>query len=331
MTTIMPTSYEFISFHTSLLALAVLAVAALLWRGRKRHILPLPPSPPALPLVGHFHLLGPLIHHSFTDLSSKYGPLIYLRLGSVPCIVASTPDLARQLLKTSELKLPVRKLSAAIERLTYKSSFAFAPYEAYYKFIRKFSQTELLGHRTLEQFHPIREQELHYFLGVIYEKCQSDSNESVNITEELMRLTNNIISQMMLSIRCSGSGSQGDECRSVIREVTEIFGAFNVSDFIWVCKNIDFQGFRKRFEDIHRRFDGILEDIIETREQSRKKSRMEGGSGEEKIKDFLDMMLDVLEDPDSEIKLTRNHIKALVLVRETTSLHFHVACDSIAQ
>lgn len=298
-----------------ILAVAVtVAATLLLWRALRRPSIPLPPSPQALPVVGHFHLLGPLIHHSFSNLSSKYGPLIYLKLGSIPCVVASTPELARELLKTNELKFSARKHSTAIHRLTYDSSFAFAPYEAYWKFIKRLSQTELVGPRTLGQFLPIRTQELRYFLGAIHEKCQS--GHPINLTQELLKLTNNIISQMMLSIRSSGTDSQADACRSVIREVTEIFGAFNMSDFMWFCKNIDLQGFRKRIEDIHRRYDSILESIIETREQYRKKRRsMEGGSGEEEIKDFLDMMLDVYEDPNSEMKLTRNNIKALVLVR----------------
>ncbi|OWM89327.1 licodione synthase-like [Punica granatum] len=309
---IMAASHELILIYTLLLAGAVSAVTTLLWRVLKWRTIPLPPSPRALPVVGHFHLLGPLIHRSFSSLSSKYGPLIYLRLGSIPCVVASTPELARELLKTNELKFSARKHTAAIDLLTYNSSFAFAPYEAYWKFIKRLSQTELLGPRTLGQFLPIRSQELRYFLGLVYDKCQT--GESINLTQELLKLTNNIISQMMLSIRCSGTDSQADACRSVIREVTEIFGAFNVSDFIWFCKNMDFQGFRKKFEDIHRRYDSILENIIETREQSRKKKRKEGGLGqEEKIKDFLDMMLDVFEDPNSEMKLTRNNIKALVL------------------
>ncbi|MED6193989.1 hypothetical protein PIB30_024299 [Stylosanthes scabra] len=38
--------------------------------------------------------------------------------------------------------------------------------------------------------------------------------------------------------------------------------------------------------------------------------------GEEDVKDFLDILLDVSKDKDSEIELTRNHIKSLILVTE---------------
>jgi hypothetical protein len=37
----------------------------------------LPPSPRALPIIGHMHLLGPIPHQAFHKLSTRYGPLVY--------------------------------------------------------------------------------------------------------------------------------------------------------------------------------------------------------------------------------------------------------------
>jgi hypothetical protein len=113
------------------------------------------------------------------------------------------------------------------------------------------------------------------------------------------------------------------------REVTQIFGEFNVSDFIWLCRNFDFQGSRKKSEDVHTRFDALLDNIITNRELERKQS-----GGKVQARDLLDMMLDTLEAQNSEIEFTRDHIKALVLVRtynllpratRDISLHFYKA------
>ncbi|KAK6246566.1 Cytochrome P450 - like 10 [Theobroma cacao] len=275
----------------------------------------LPPGPIALPIIGHLHHLGPFLHQTFHKLSSRYGPLIYLRLGSVGCVVASNPELAEEFLKTYELTFANRKQTAAINHLTYNSSFAFAPYGPYWKFIKKLSTIELLGNRTLSQFLPVRTKELHHFMEVLLEK--SKAGESVNVTQELLKLTSNIISEMMLSMKCSGSGNSADGVQTIVREVTEIFGEFSISDIIWLCKNWDLQGFRKRFEDIHRRYDALLERIIRDREEVRKskKGRNECYQGDnvDEVKDFLDMMLDVLETDNSEMQLTRNHIKACIM------------------
>ncbi|KAJ4824754.1 hypothetical protein Tsubulata_032404 [Turnera subulata] len=280
-----------------------------LYRKRKQYLHPLPPGPIALPIIGHLHLIGPLIHQSFRDLSSIYGPLIHLKLGSVSCVVASTPELAKALLKTHELTFSYRKHSAALDRLTYHSSFSFGPYGPYWKFIKKMSTFELLSNRMLSQFVPIRTKELHRFLQVLYSK--SKVAERVNVTQELIRMSNNIISQMMLSIRSSGTDSQAEVVRTLVRQATQIYGEFNVSDFIWFCKNLDLQGFRKRIEDIHCRYDVLLEKIITDREQVRKESKSKGESKE--VKDFLDVMLDLMEDEDAEFKLKRENVKALFL------------------
>ena len=301
---------QFLSYATLFIVSFLIVKAIISIKNRPKP----PPGPIALPVIGHLHLLSTYIHQTFHKLSSTYGPLMYLRLGSVDCVVASNPELAKELLKTYELTFSARIHTAAIDHLTYNSSFAFAPYGPYWKFIKKLSTFELLGNRTLSQFLPVRTKELHHFISFLLEK--SKAGETVNVTQELLKLTNNIISQMMLSMRCSGTGNQADGVRTLVREVTEIFGEFNISDIIWFCKNLDLHGFRKKYEDIHRRYDALLESIIRDREEVRKnkkKGKNESDKGDE-VTDFLDMMLDVVEDEQSEMHLTRNHIKALILV-----------------
>ncbi|KAL3653129.1 hypothetical protein CASFOL_002810 [Castilleja foliolosa] len=289
-----------------LLLLSAAFLHTLLRATKNRSKTPPPPGPFALPIIGHLHLLGPSLHHTFHELSRRYGPLIQLHLGSVPCVVASSPDLAREFLKTNELTFSSRKHSTAIDIVTYDSSFAFSPYGPYWKFVKKLCTYELLGARNLIHFQPIRTMEVKSFLEFMMKKGKT--GEAVNLTEELVKLTSNVISHMMLGIRCSETDGDAEAARTVIREVTQIFGEFDVADIIWFCKNFDFQGIRKRSEDIQRRYDALLEKIITDREKLRRSS---GGGGE--VKDFLDMFLDLMEDGKSEVKFTREHLKALIL------------------
>jgi len=289
---------------------------------QKEH-LPYPPSPLAIPIIGHLHLLKPLVHQAFRDLSDRYGPLLSLRLGSVPFIVVSSPSLAKEFLKTNELVYSSRKMNIAINTVVYDdATFAFAPYGAYWKFIKKLSTFELLGNRTIGQFLPIRTRELNQFIQTLANKSKVE--ESVNLTQALLKLSNNIISRMMLSIESSGTDSQAEQARTLVREVTQTFGEFNISDFLGFCKNLDLQGLKKRALDIHKRYDAFLEKIICDREESRRKAKVEGGceDREEKVKDFLDMLLDVSEAKDCEVDFTRNHIKSLILV----SIHTFSPC-----
>lgn len=47
----------------------------------------LPPSPTALPIIGHLHLLAPIPHQAIYKLSSRYGPLIHFFLDQSPVLL----------------------------------------------------------------------------------------------------------------------------------------------------------------------------------------------------------------------------------------------------
>ncbi|XP_061955828.1 cytochrome P450 93A3-like [Populus nigra] len=270
----------------------------------------LPPSPLALPIIGHLHLLAPIPHQALHKLSTRYGPLIHLFLGSVPCVVASTPETAKEFLKTHENSFCDRPKSAAVDFLTYGSAdFSFAPYGPYWKFMKKICMTELLGGRMLDQLLPVRHEEIRQFLQFLLKKA--NARESIDVGSQLIRLTNNVISRMAMSQRCSDNDDEADEVRNLVHEVAELTGKFNLSDFIWFCKNLDLQGFGKRLKEVRKRFDTMTERIIKEHEEVRK-IKKETGEGDS-VKDLLDILLDLSEDDSSEMKLTRENIKAFIL------------------
>ena len=62
----------------------------------------LPPSPPSWPIVGHLPLLlgKKLPHQCMAELAREYGDIYSLRLGTVPCIVVTSPELAKVFLQS---------------------------------------------------------------------------------------------------------------------------------------------------------------------------------------------------------------------------------------
>lgn len=159
------------SLQIALSAALLLLSAALLLAGRKRRTSRSPPEPFPIPIIGHLHLLGPALHQSFHRLSQKYGELMQVRLGSVRCVVVSSPGMAKECLKTNELAFSSRHNSTAIEIVTYNnSSFAFAPYGPYWKYVKKLCTYELLGARNLLHFQPIRTLEVTAFLQTLVKK-----------------------------------------------------------------------------------------------------------------------------------------------------------------
>lgn len=132
----------------------------------------LPPSPPSWPVVGHLHLLGRIPHQALHKLSCQYGPLIHLFFGSKPCVIVSSPEMAKHFLKTNESSFLNRPIRLNINYLTYGSAdFTFAPYGPYWKFLKKLCMTELLGARTLDLHRPVRDEEMRLFVQRIHERA----------------------------------------------------------------------------------------------------------------------------------------------------------------
>ncbi|XP_020266928.1 3,9-dihydroxypterocarpan 6A-monooxygenase-like [Asparagus officinalis] len=264
-------------------------------------------SPPGLPILGHLHLLGPLPHQELHKLSLRYGPLISLRLGSHPCVVASSPEIAKEFLKTHEISFCDRPQLRAASYLSYGSAdFLFSPYNSYWR-MKKIYMTQLLGGQTLEQLLPVRRQEITRLVKTLFEK--SDKGEEVNMSAELVKLTNNVISRMAMSRTCSEGDSDAEEVRKIVQQATELVGKFNLADYIGLCKNLDLQGFDKRMEDVLKRFDTLLEGVLKEKEGERRK---EVRTAEGRAKDLLDIMLDIADDGNAEMKLTRKNIKAFI-------------------
>lgn len=278
----------------------------------------LPPSPLALPIIGHLHLLAPIPHQALAKLSTRYGPLIHIYLGSVPCIVASSPEVSKELLKTHESSFSDRPQIAAVDYLTYGSQdFSFAPYGTYWKFMKKLCMSQLLGGQTLDLLQPVRRHEIKQFIELLARKA--GDGKSVDIGMELIKMSNNVISVMIMSERCSGDEDEAVAVRKLIQETAELTGKFNLSDYIWFCKNLDLQGFGKRLKEVRDRFDEMMEKIIDEHQNKRRNSKEASKEGEV-VRDLLDILLDISEDGTSEIKLTRENIKAFILVSSYFSL-----------
>lgn len=111
----------------------------------------LPPGPRPLPILGNLAALGALPHRSLQKLANTYGPLMYLRLGSVPTLVVSSAEMAKRILKTHDKVFASRPRLTCCEIMGYGSQiFAFLPYGDQWQNARKLFTTNLVTSKRIQ-------------------------------------------------------------------------------------------------------------------------------------------------------------------------------------
>jgi 2-hydroxyisoflavanone synthase len=136
----------------------------------------------------------------------------------------------------------------------------------------------------------------------------AETQQPLNVTEELLKWTNSTISTMMLG--------ESEEVRDIARDVLKIFGEYSIMDFIGPLKIFKkFGNYEQRIDAIFNKYDPIIEKVIKKRQEIVNKRRSgEIQKGEEESVVFLDTLLEYAQDETMEIKITKEQIKGLVVV-----------------
>ncbi|PHU12153.1 hypothetical protein BC332_19083 [Capsicum chinense] len=123
----------------------------------------LPPGPWKLPIIGNLHQLaagGPLVHKVLGDFAKKHGPLMHLQLGHVSTILVSSPETAKQVMKTHDIAFASRSQPLFARIVSYDSvNIGFAPYGNYWKRMHKICVLDLLSTKHVQSFRSLREEE----------------------------------------------------------------------------------------------------------------------------------------------------------------------------
>ncbi|KAM0949311.1 putative cytochrome P450 [Dioscorea sansibarensis] len=253
----------------------------------------LPPGPKAIPIIGNLHLIGPLPNQSLHRLAQTYGPIMYLKLGFIPIVVISSPEMAELILKTHDLLFSNRQRSEF--GLLYGSKgFAFNNYGPYWRAARKLSVSQVLGSGKVISFSSLMEEELCIFM----KDLQELSDPFVSIKKKVISLMGNVICRMVLGRRCfeekvNEELNFGELCH----EITRLFGHFNVGDYLPFLKWFDVHGMAKHGKVVLELAHGFMEHIID--DHVREKNLSENNSSV----DFIDFLLSVMHDKKKELAL----------------------------
>ncbi|XP_047963478.1 cytochrome P450 71AU50-like [Salvia hispanica] len=266
-----------------------------------------PPGPKPWPIIGNLNLVGSIPHQSLHHLSKKYGEIMLLKFGKFPVVVASSPKMAEQFLKVHDAAFASRPPSmAAGKHISYNNSdVSFSPSGPYWRETRKILMSELLSSKKLDQHEEIRIEERRTFFA----RLRALSGKPVVLREHLSRYTLSTICRMVVTNKYVGeSDEEGaiiDEhgMAEMMREWFTLNGVFNIGDWIPWLGPLDLQGYVKRMKAFRKKSDWFFGFVIDDHVARR-------GGGD---RDFVDALLEIAEDPNAQVELTRDCLKSLIM------------------
>lgn len=268
--------------------------------------LKLPPSPKKLPVIGNLHqMIGELPHHRLSKLGKIYGPVFYLQLGELSVVTITTPEAAKEVLKTQELTFSDHPPYPVAQMVSYEnSSMFFAPYGELWRQIRKICVLELLGVKTVRSFQSIRHEEVSNLIGHI----ESSSGLPFNLSKKIFACMNCIVSKASFGQLCE----QQDEFLSSLHEGLRLAGGFGIAEVFPSLRILHYiSGVKLKINKIKRTYDKILNSILADHKMQRK--HLGGQAGTPEKEDLVDVLLRLQESNEMGFHLTTDNIKGIIL------------------
>ncbi|XP_050206447.1 cytochrome P450 81Q32-like [Mercurialis annua] len=270
----------------------------------------LPPSPPyALPILGHLHLLKPLLHRAFYGLSQKYGPIISLKLGSRLVVIVSSPSAVEECYTKNDIVLANRPQYIMSKYFNYNNNnLISAPYGHQWRNLRRIAATEIFSANRLNAFLSSRNDEIKQLL---YGLCRAGGREfaQVELKPMFKNATFNILMQMVAGKKYYGDDVNNEEqatkFKEIIEEIFSFAGVSNLEDVLPFLRWINGGKLEKKLEILSNKMDLFLEDLLEEHRSKEK-------GLESKAATMIDRLLSLQESEPNNYK--DEVIKGLIMV-----------------
>ncbi|XP_072951376.1 cytochrome P450 81Q32-like [Typha angustifolia] len=294
----------FFSYLNILLSTALLFLVKLFLFTNNNRKKKLPPSPPALPFIGHLYLFKNPLHHTLARISARYGPITFLRFGSRPVVVVNSGAVAEECFTTHDLAFANRVQLPSKKQITSKyDAIGAANYGPHWRNARRIAAVALLStHRLLLSSNARTEEVRHMARGLLlnWKKIAGSQGSTfvrVELKSRLFELSLNVMMRMMAGKRYFGEAAEGSEdarrFREVVEEIFGMGGATTLSDFLPILGL--FQGVNKEMKRLIAVIDDFSQRLVDEHKKENKDSQ-----GERKKKTIIDHLLSLREtEPDS--------------------------------
>ncbi|XP_042507623.1 cytochrome P450 81Q32-like [Macadamia integrifolia] len=287
---------------------------------KKKHS---PPSPTALPIIGHLHLFKKSLHRTLEALAGQYGPILSLQFGFRSVLVVSTPSAIEECFTKNDTILANRPYCFAGEHLAYNyTAFIWSPYGHHWSILRRITNVEIFSSDSLKTSSIIRNKEITHLVRQLYRGSDVGKLQKVELKSLFLQLTLNITMGLVTGKRLFGDKEVNVELREkyleILREQPASQTMFmSMLDFLPFLRWVGFVGEEKKIIRFHRKRDAFLQGLIDDRRRRRSNFSQKIKEGERK-KTLVDALL-CLQEAEPEY-YPDDIIKGVILVLFTAGI-----------
>lgn len=251
-----------------------------------------PPSPAlSLPIVGHLYLFKKPLHRTLAKLSSKYGPIVYIKFGSRPVILVSSPSAAEECFTKNDITFANRPKLLAAKHLGHNyTTLTWASYGSHWRNLRRIASLELLSSNRLQMLQGIRADEVRSLICWLLRGSSGAEFQSLEMKSIFFELTLNVMMRMIAGKRYYGEdiakSEEAMEFEQIVTESFQLSGVTNIGDFVPVLKHLGASRLEKKLVKLQKKREKFMQDLIQEH-----RKMQSGSASEQKSKTMVDVLL----------------------------------------
>ncbi|KAL0403115.1 UNVERIFIED_CONTAM: (S)-N-methylcoclaurine 3'-hydroxylase isozyme 1 [Sesamum radiatum] len=243
----------------------------------------LPPGPNPWQLLRTISQSRNKPHVAFQTLARTHGPLFSLRLGSQLIVVASSPPIAMQILKTHDKIFSGRYLPWCFQVVEMvQSSLTMSRHcNDTWKFLRGIGHNFIFSARAVGAKEELRKEVVAEMMEYLVEK----DGEAVKLDDIVNVTVSNVVANVLASrslFDVRGEGENEEKLKGLVREIVESATNLGLADLFPVLRRVDFWS-RRNGMKIREKIMCVWADILEERRRC--------GANDVSCRDFLDVLL----------------------------------------
>ncbi|XP_044509865.1 cytochrome P450 81Q32-like [Mangifera indica] len=257
----------------------------------------LPPSPAlSLPIVGHLYLLKKPLHRTLAKLSARYSPILFIRLGSRPAVLVSSPSAAEECFTKNDIIFANRPRFLAGKHLGYDyTTLVWASYGHHWRNLRRIASVEILSSNRLQMFSGIRLDEVRLLCKRLFKGSNGGQYQIVDMKSMFFEMTLNVMMRMIAGKRFYEENmadlEEAKKFKEIVTETFRLSGATNIVDFIPFLKWVGLNNVEKSLVILQGKRDKFMQDLIEEHRRMRNDFASPDGS-----KTMINVLLSLQEN-----------------------------------